>query len=186
MREADVFLFPTYHKGEGHPNVINEAMANELPIVVTKQGSIEEILDEETAYFIDPRSPTQIADALCHIESHRDERDDAQTGQPVDHPRRNRRVAHEQGVGALRLGEDAIRVQGLEESDLESVSLEQADAGGRVDVVVVGLDRQGTVLGHRSHRTLDRNAWVRWCCGLESTSLGAPCSTTTPPSMKTR
>src|SRR5664280_125896 len=39
----------------------------------------------------------------------------------------------------------------------------------------------GSVPGQR---TLPRKAWVRSCCGLPSTSRGAPASTTTPKSMK--
>lgn len=73
MRQSDVFLFPTYHPGEGHPNVINEAMGNQLTIIGTRWGAIGEILDDETAYFVEPRSPAQVADALCHVDSNRDE-----------------------------------------------------------------------------------------------------------------
>lgn len=73
MRESDVFLFPTYHKGEGHPNVINEAMANELTVITTDRGAIGEVLDRETAYFVEPRSPAQLADMLCHVDSNRSE-----------------------------------------------------------------------------------------------------------------
>ena len=36
-----------------------------------------------------------------------------------------------------------------------------------------------------SYITFDRNALVRSCCGLLSTSRGAPLSTITPPSMNT-
>lgn len=70
---SDIFMFPTYHKGEGHPNVLNEAMAYGLAIVTTHWGAIDELLDDDTAYFVDAQSPTQIADRLCHISENKNE-----------------------------------------------------------------------------------------------------------------
>ena len=42
VREADVFLMPTFYKNEGHPYVILEAMSAGLPVVSTSAGCIPE------------------------------------------------------------------------------------------------------------------------------------------------
>lgn len=70
---ADVFLFPTYHAGEGHPNVINEALFAQLLIITTKAGAIGEILSDETAIFIEPKDSDMIAQKLIQIDSCRSE-----------------------------------------------------------------------------------------------------------------
>lgn len=67
----DVFCFPTRHIGEGHPNVITEAMAHALVIVTTRHGFITELLDETSAYFVDSVSADAVADMLVHIDTHR-------------------------------------------------------------------------------------------------------------------
>ncbi len=71
LSKSDLFLFPTYHSGEGHPNVINEAMAFELAIVTTRAGAIGEILDSTLAYFVSPQAATSIADRLEEIDANR-------------------------------------------------------------------------------------------------------------------
>jgi glycosyltransferase involved in cell wall biosynthesis len=67
----DVFCFPTRHFGEGHPNVITEAMAQGLVIVSTRHGFISELLDETSAYFVESESADAIADRLVHIHGNR-------------------------------------------------------------------------------------------------------------------
>jgi glycosyltransferase involved in cell wall biosynthesis len=42
LREADLLVFPTYYRNEGHPWVIVEALAAGLPIVSTDRGCISE------------------------------------------------------------------------------------------------------------------------------------------------
>lgn len=69
----DVFCFPSRHAGEGHPNVITEAMAHALVIVTTRQGFISELLDDGAAYFIDSGSAAAVAEKLAYIDVHRDE-----------------------------------------------------------------------------------------------------------------
>jgi glycosyltransferase involved in cell wall biosynthesis len=69
----DVFCFPTRHVGEGHPNVLTEAMAHALAIVTTRHGFITELLDDSSAYFVDSNSADGIAEMLVHIDAHRDE-----------------------------------------------------------------------------------------------------------------
>jgi glycosyltransferase involved in cell wall biosynthesis len=73
LLSADIFLFPTYHPGEGHPNVINEALFAQLLIVTTKAGAIGEILNDESAVFIEPNDPDMIAIKLIGINSSRSE-----------------------------------------------------------------------------------------------------------------
>lgn len=70
---SDIFCFPTRHVGEGHPNVITEAMAHALTIVTTRHGFISELLDESSAYFVESGSADSIADMLVHIDKHREE-----------------------------------------------------------------------------------------------------------------
>jgi glycosyltransferase involved in cell wall biosynthesis len=69
----DIFCFPTRHIGEGHPNAITEAMAHALVIVTTRHGFIPELLDNTAAYFVHPASAHGLADALVHIDKHREE-----------------------------------------------------------------------------------------------------------------
>jgi glycosyltransferase involved in cell wall biosynthesis len=69
----DIFCLPTRHIGEGHPNVITEAMAHGLVIVTTRHGFIAELLDESSAYFILPGSAATVAEVLGTINAHREE-----------------------------------------------------------------------------------------------------------------
>ena len=73
LSRSDVFCFPTRHFGEGHPNAITEAMAHGVTIVTTRHGFIPELLDESTAYFVEPGSAQAIADALVRIDANREE-----------------------------------------------------------------------------------------------------------------
>jgi glycosyltransferase involved in cell wall biosynthesis len=69
----DIFCFPTRHIGEGHPNVLTEAMAHALTIVTTRHGFIGELLDDTSAYFVASGSADAVAGALVDIGAHRDE-----------------------------------------------------------------------------------------------------------------
>ncbi len=68
---SDIFVFPSYHPGEGHPNAVNEAAASGLAIVTTRVGTIGEFLDSESAYFVAARSASGISDVLQHIGGNR-------------------------------------------------------------------------------------------------------------------
>lgn len=70
--ESDVFLFPSFHPGEGHPNVINEAMLAKLVIVTTDVGAVSEILDKTMALFINKNSHIDISEKLIFINSNRE------------------------------------------------------------------------------------------------------------------
>jgi glycosyltransferase involved in cell wall biosynthesis len=63
-RDADVFVFPTYHP-EGFPTVIAEAMSAGLPIVTTKtRGSADHLESGVNALFVPPHDPDALAAAL--------------------------------------------------------------------------------------------------------------------------
>jgi glycosyltransferase involved in cell wall biosynthesis len=71
--DNDVFCLPTWHPGEGHSNVITEAMIKGLVIVTTRHGYIPEIIDEDAAYFVQKRSATAVGQALEMIDHDREE-----------------------------------------------------------------------------------------------------------------
>jgi glycosyltransferase involved in cell wall biosynthesis len=62
MRSSDVFVSASLH--EGHPNVVLEAMAAGIPIVVSDISSHREFLTGDSAVLFDPDSPTRLARAL--------------------------------------------------------------------------------------------------------------------------
>lgn len=65
-RMADIYVIPSYH--EGFPRTIWEAMANSLPVIATRVGSIPHFLiDRHDALLIEPRNPEQIAKAITSI-----------------------------------------------------------------------------------------------------------------------
>lgn len=72
MREADIYVYPTRHPGEGHNNSINEAMMHGLVIVTTRAGFLGEVLADGAAYFLDKVTPGEIAAALGRIAGDRD------------------------------------------------------------------------------------------------------------------
>jgi glycosyltransferase involved in cell wall biosynthesis len=67
MKECDVFCYPSFHSGEGHSNSINEAMMNTMIIVSTKNGFLGDILDDNSAYFIDQKSTEDIVGTISEI-----------------------------------------------------------------------------------------------------------------------
>ncbi len=67
----DIYCYPTTHSGEGHNNTINEAMMMGMVIVTTHQGFLPDILDPDSAYFLDDTSPISIAGCLVEISNER-------------------------------------------------------------------------------------------------------------------
>ena len=66
FREADIFVYPSYH--EGLPNAVLEAMACALPIVATKVGGIpDQVQSGVNGILVDPGKPDQLASALAEL-----------------------------------------------------------------------------------------------------------------------
>jgi len=62
MRRAAVCVSPSHF--EGSPNVVLEAMAAGVPLVVSDIPEHRELLDDRSARFVDPRSAEQLALAI--------------------------------------------------------------------------------------------------------------------------
>ena len=69
---ADVFLFPTCYPHEAHPLVLLEALAHDLPVIVTDWRAVAEDLPPRHTQILDARerTATAIADALENVASH--------------------------------------------------------------------------------------------------------------------
>ena len=64
LRNANVFLFPTFYEGFGIP--ILEAQAAGAPVVASNNSSVPEVAGE-AAFLVNPKNPEQIAQALYKI-----------------------------------------------------------------------------------------------------------------------
>jgi glycosyltransferase involved in cell wall biosynthesis len=63
MRASDMLCLPSYM--EGRPNVVNEAMASALPVVVTRIGGVPDMVREgKTALLFDPGNIEQLRHCL--------------------------------------------------------------------------------------------------------------------------
>ncbi len=60
---ADAFIFPSYREPGG--NVVYEAMASGLPLIVSDRGGPAATVDESCAIRVRPDTPEQFADALA-------------------------------------------------------------------------------------------------------------------------
>jgi len=67
MRRYDAFVFPTHHAGEGYPGAVLEAFSANLPIVATRWRALPEIVDDRVGLLIEPRNPTQLAEAMVKL-----------------------------------------------------------------------------------------------------------------------
>jgi glycosyltransferase involved in cell wall biosynthesis len=66
-KQADIYLIAS-QSSEGFPRTIWEAMANCLPVVTTKVGSIPDYLrDGKDALLVDPREPVHLADQINNL-----------------------------------------------------------------------------------------------------------------------
>ncbi len=65
MRHADVLV--SLSRCEGCPNVVLEAMASECPVVVSDIPAHREILDEDSAIFVDPADAHSTAAAIVRV-----------------------------------------------------------------------------------------------------------------------
>lgn len=67
LREADLFLFPSYFANEGQPLNLIEAMAHGLPPVTTRWRGIPEMLPPDYAGLVEPKDPAAAGIALRHV-----------------------------------------------------------------------------------------------------------------------
>jgi len=65
LKRADVFVAPSVF--EGSPNAVLEAMACRCPLVVSDIPAHRELLDDETAVFVNPVGPRRLADAIVAV-----------------------------------------------------------------------------------------------------------------------
>jgi glycosyltransferase involved in cell wall biosynthesis len=66
LTEIDVIVFPT--KNDAFPAIPIEAMRSALPIIATREGAIEDMVDDGiTGYLVDKNAPEQIADSLIML-----------------------------------------------------------------------------------------------------------------------
>lgn len=65
LRQAHIFILPTYHPWEGQPISIIEAMAFATPIISTRHKGIpEELIDGYNGYFVEAQNPDDIAEKI--------------------------------------------------------------------------------------------------------------------------
>jgi glycosyltransferase involved in cell wall biosynthesis len=68
LRQADVFVMPTYYKNEGHPFVILEAMSAGLPVVSTNAGCIAETVgDGVNGFIVEPGNKKEFAGRVVSL-----------------------------------------------------------------------------------------------------------------------
>jgi glycosyltransferase involved in cell wall biosynthesis len=74
MRSADMLCLPSYM--EGRPNVVNEAMASGLPVIVTRIGGVPDMVREgETALLFEPGDVEGLRECLRRLTASRDLRE---------------------------------------------------------------------------------------------------------------
>ena len=74
MKACDLFVFPS--EREGMPNVVPEAMAAQLPVILTAfKGLPDEFGRSGEEFRLVPRTPEGLAEALCDLLEDRDEAD---------------------------------------------------------------------------------------------------------------
>jgi glycosyltransferase involved in cell wall biosynthesis len=73
MRSADVFVLPSLW--ENLPCVVLEAMASGLPVVATRVGGVQELIDARLGLLVEPASPSALADAIAEVAQHLDRYD---------------------------------------------------------------------------------------------------------------
>lgn len=65
FKKADIFVIAS-RSSEGFPRVIWEAMAQGLPVIATRVGSIPDYI-EDCSILIEPKNPSKLADAIVKI-----------------------------------------------------------------------------------------------------------------------
>jgi glycosyltransferase involved in cell wall biosynthesis len=71
LRQMDVFVLPSLY--EGLPNALLEAMSVGIPVVATRVGGVDEVVqDQETGLLIPPGNSEAIAEAVRFVLTHSD------------------------------------------------------------------------------------------------------------------
>lgn len=74
--DADIFVFPTYYRNEGHPWVTVEAMAAGLPVISTDHAAISEsVHDGENGYLVEKKNVNQLAEKISILAADKSLRD---------------------------------------------------------------------------------------------------------------
>lgn len=67
LRQADLFLFPSYHP-EGLPYAILESLAAGTPVIASRVAGIPDVVvDGVHGILIDPRNPDEIVRGICNL-----------------------------------------------------------------------------------------------------------------------
>lgn len=66
LRQYDVLILPSYQ--EGYPGVVIESLSIGLPIIVTNLAGIQEMIDENCAIFINPKSTNDIKKSVEYFD----------------------------------------------------------------------------------------------------------------------
>lgn len=68
IADYDVFVFPSYYKGEGHAGVIIEAMMAGIPIITTRFKSLPELIrHNDNGLLVEPHRPEEILDCVRQL-----------------------------------------------------------------------------------------------------------------------
>lgn len=67
LREYDIFLLPTHHKGEGYPGVVLEAYRAGLPVIATDWQAIPEIVDQTSGVLIPPYDSEALLETMRRL-----------------------------------------------------------------------------------------------------------------------
>ncbi|MBK7855969.1 MAG: glycosyltransferase [Bacteroidetes bacterium] len=74
--EADIFVFPTYYRNEGHPWVTVEAMAAGLPVISTDHAAISEsVHDGQNGFLVEKKNVKQLAEKIAILAADKSLRD---------------------------------------------------------------------------------------------------------------
>jgi glycosyltransferase involved in cell wall biosynthesis len=71
LSNADIFVFPSYYRNEGHPWVIIEAIASGLAVISTNHAAIpQSVVHNENGFLVEKNNPEEIAHKImCLIDS---------------------------------------------------------------------------------------------------------------------
>lgn len=69
LAKANVFLFPSYYIGEGFSNSLAEAMAAQLPCIVTDWAANWDMVGEEGGFCVNIKSPKEIVESIIKLKA---------------------------------------------------------------------------------------------------------------------